>query len=326
MDRRQFIAGTTLSLLIGSRTPAAQPASSRPKIGVFAPYAGRAPVQDVFEQSLRGLGWINGQNLTIEVRAPTAEGTVARTVADLVSLGANVLVIWGTVAAIAANQATSRIPVVFLATGDPVSLGLVTSLAHPGGNLTGVPAIASSEEFPKRLALLKEAVPSIGRVAVMVGPDGRTLWNLNRQPMMTASSALRVELQEVLVETQNDLEPAIRQAKRQGAQALYVWPSSLTLRAGKQLGDFALTAGLPSVHPFSESAVAGGLLSYAASLTDIAKRGAVYVDKILRGSKPADLPVEQPTKFELVINLKTAKALGLTIPQSVLVRADEIIQ
>ena len=327
MDRRAFVTGSTLSLLIGPRTPAAQPVSSRPKIGIFAPYAGRAPVQEVFEQSLRGLGWINGQNLTIEVRAPTEpEGTVGRAVGDLVSLDANVLVIWGTVGAIAAKRATSRIPVVFLATGDPVSLGLVTSLAHPGGNLTGVPAIASSEEFPKRLALLKEAVPSIERVAVVVGPDGRTLWNLNRQPMTAAASALRVKLHEVLVKTQNDLEPAIRTAKGHGAQALYVWPSSLTLRAGKQLGDYALTAGLPSVHPFSDSAVAGGLLSYAASLTDVARRGAVYVDKILRGSKPADLPIEQPTKFELVINLKTAKALGLTIPQSVLLRADQIIE
>jgi putative ABC transport system substrate-binding protein len=327
MDRRVFVIGSTLGLLIGPRTPGAQPASSRSKIGVFAPFARRAPVQDVFEQSLRGLGWINGQNLTIEVRAPTGPGdTVARVVADLVSLDANVLVVWGTVGALAAKQSTNRIPVVFLATGDPISLGLVTSLAHPGGNLTGVPAIASSEEFPKRLALLKEVVPSIGRVAVLVGPDGRTLWNLNRQPMMAAASALRLELQELPVETDSDLEPAVRKAKRQGAQALYVWPSSLTLRAGKQLSDFALTASLPSVHPFSESAVAGGLLSYAASLTDIARRGAVYVDKILKGAKPSDLPVEQPTKFELVINLKTAKALRLTIPQSLLVRADEIIQ
>jgi putative ABC transport system substrate-binding protein len=311
MDRRVFVIGSTLSLLIGPRAPCAQPALSPSKIGVFAPFEGGAPVQDVFEQSLRALGWINGQNLTIEVRAPTGPaGTVARAVADLISLDAHVLVVWGTVGALAAKQSTSRVPVVFLATGDPVSLGLVTSLAHPGGNFTGIPAIASSEEFPKRLALLKEAVPSIGRVAVLVGPDGRTLWNLNRQPMMAAASALTLELQEVLVETDSDLEPAIRKTKRRGAQALYVWPSSLTLRAGKQLGDFALTASLASVHPFSESAVAGGLLSYAASLTDIARRGAVYVDKILKGAKPADLLVEQPTKFELVVNLKTAKTFS----------------
>jgi ABC-type uncharacterized transport system substrate-binding protein len=277
--------------------------------------------------ALRGLGWVNGQNLAIEVRTPTGpEGTVDRAVAELVSLDANVLVVWGTVGALAAKQSTTRIPVVFLATGDPVSLGLVTSLAHPGGNLTGVPAIASSEEFPKRLALLKEAVPSIARVAVLVGPDGRTLWNLNRRPMIAAATALRLELMEALVDSQNDLEPTVRKAKRQGAQALYAWPSSLTLRAGKELSDVALTASLPSVHSFSESAVAGGLLSYAASLTDIARRGAAYVDKILKGAKPADLPVEQPTKFELVINLKTAKALGLTIPQSVLVRADRLIE
>jgi putative ABC transport system substrate-binding protein len=215
---------------------------------------------------------------------------------------------------------------VFLATGDPVSLGLVTSLSHPGGNLTGIPAIASSEEFAKRLALLKEVVPSAIRVALLVAPDGRVLWNLNHESMTAAARSLKLEIEEVFVQAPGDIESAVRKAKRQGAQALYVWPSGFTLRSGKQLSDAALAAGLPSVHPFSESAAAGGLFSYAASLTEIARHGAVYVDKILKGAKPADLPVEQPTKFELVVNVKTARALGLTIPQSVLVRADKIIQ
>ena len=318
----------TLSLSFAPLVVEAQLARSIPTIGVFTPSVERTPAFDAFEQSLRELGWIKGQNLTVEVRAPVGpEGAAAPAIADLVGLSAKVLVVWGTVGALAAKHATSRIPVVFLATGDPVSLGLVTSLAHVGGNLTGVPAIASSEEFAKRLALLKEAVPSVTRVALLVGPDGRTLWDLNRQPMMVAASALRIEqLQEVLVQTPGDLESAIRKARRQGAQALYVWPSGFTLRLGKQLSDLALAGRLPSVHPFSESAMAGGLFSYSASLSDISRRGAVYVDKILRGAKPSELPVEEPTKFELVINLKTAKALGLTIPQSLLVRADEIIQ
>jgi ABC-type uncharacterized transport system substrate-binding protein len=317
----------TLSMSFAPLVAEAQPARSIPTIGVFTPSVERTPSVDAFEQSLRQLGWINGQNLTIEVRAPVGpEGDAAPAVADLVGLSAKVLVVWGTVGALAAKHATSRIPVVFLATGDPVSLRLVTSLAHPGGNLTGVPAIASSEEFPKRLALLKEAVPSVVRVALLVGPDGRTLWDLNRQPMMAAARALKLELQEVLVQTPGDLESAIRKARRQGGQALYVWPSGFTLRSGKQLSDLALAGGLPSVHPFSENAMAGGLFSYSASLSDISRRGAVYVDKILRGAKPSDLPVEEPTKFELVINLKTAKALGLTIPQSILVRADQVIE
>ena len=198
--------------------------------------------------------------------------------------------------------------------------------AHPGGNVTGVPAIAGIEEFAKRLALLKEAVPSVVRVALLVAPDGRPLLEFSRRTMTAAAEALKVELSEVHVTTPDDLGTAIGTAKRQGAQALYVWPSGFTLSFGRQLSELALASRLPSIHPFAESAVSGGLLSYSASLTDIARRGAAYVDKILKGANPADLPVEQPTKFELVINLKTAKALDLTILPSLLLRADEVLQ
>jgi putative ABC transport system substrate-binding protein len=301
----------TVSLTLSSLVVESQPERSTPTIGVFTPSIERIPPVDAFEQSLRELGWINGHNARIEFRAPVGvEGAVGPAVAELISLGPKVIVVWGTVGALAAKHATSRIPVVFLATGDPVNLGLVTSLAHPGGNLTGVPAIASSEEFAKRLALLKEAVPSASHVSLLLGPDGRALWDHNREPMIAAASSLKVEIQEILLQAPADLESAIRLAKRQGAQALYVWPSGFTLRFGKQVSELALRAGLPSVHPFAESAVAGGLFSYSASLTEIARRGAVYVDKILKGAKPGDLPVEQPTKFELVINMKTAKTFS----------------
>ena len=330
IDRRTFIAGTGAVLLAAPLAAEAQQPRKTVTIGILAPYApysGRPAAEDVFERSLQDLGWISGRNVRIEIRTPVGpEGAVATPAAELIALGVDVLVVWGTVGALAAKQATSKIPVVFLGTGDPVSLGLVSSLAHPGGNLTGVTAIASSEEFAKRLELLKEAVPSVARVALLVSPDGRTLMNLNRQMMTVSAKALGIELREVDVQTPEGMETAVRKAKGQGAQALYIWPSAIALASRKQMSDLALENRLPSIHPFTENAMAGGLLSYSASLSHIAQRGALYVDKILKGAKPADLPVEQPTKFELVINLKTAKALGLTIPPSLLGRADELIQ
>ena len=215
---------------------------------------------------------------------------------------------------------------VFLSPGDPVQLGLVSNLARPGGNVTGVSGTAAVEEYAKRLALLKEAVPSITRVTVLVAPDGRAVMDIARSTMTAAANTLRLELHEVQMEAPAQFEATVRKAKDQGAQALYVWPSGFAFVFGPRLADIALVNRLPSIHSFSESAAAGGLLSYAASQTDIGRRGAVYVDKILKGAKPADLPVEQPTKFELVINLKTAKALGLTIPPTLLLRADRVIE
>ena len=306
---------------------AAPPVGKIANIGILAPAAAPRSLVGTFEQSLQELGWISGKNVRIETRLAAGRETEdARLVAELVGLRMDVIVVWGTVGALTAKQSTSTVPVVFLATGDPVTLGLVSNLAHPGGNLTGVPAIAGIEEFAKRLALLKEAVPSVVRVALLVALDGRTLLELSRRTMTAAAEALKVELSEVHVATPDELGSAIGTAKRQGAQALYVWPSGFMLSFGRQLSEFALASRLPSIHPFAESAVSGGLLSYSASLTDIARRGAAYVDKILKGAKPADLPVEQPTKFELVINLKTAKALDLTIPPSLLLRADEVLQ
>ena len=327
MNRRVFLSAVTGSLLAAPLAAAAQQAGNISKIGVLAPTAERPVAEDVFEQSLQRLGWVKGRTIRIDIRSPQGpKGSVAVAVAELLGLGPDVLVVWGTAGALAAKQATQKIPVVFLGTGDPVSLGLVSSLAHPGGYFTGVPGIASSEEFAKRLALLKEAVPSVRHVALLTGPDGRKLLELNRRTMTAAATSLSLELREVQVETPGALDADIRLAKARSAQALYIWPSGLTLALGKQIADAALATGLPSVHPFAENAVAGGLLSYAASLTDIAGRGAAYVDKILKGAKPGDLPVEEPTKFDLVINLKTAKALGLTIPPSLLQRADQVIE
>jgi putative tryptophan/tyrosine transport system substrate-binding protein len=326
IDRRMFLVGlaTVASASLGAE---AQPTRKNAKVGILAPSAGPLPMNEVFVQALQKLGWVKDQNLLMETRYMAGrEAAAAPLLGELVGLGPDVLVVWATAAALAAKQGAGQIPVVFVATGDPLRLGLAANLAHPGGNMTGIAAVAEQEEYAKRLGLLKEVLPSIARVAVLVTSDGRALMEASRQTMMTAAQALKLELQEIHVETPGELPAAIRKAKAQGAQALYVWPSGLTFVVGKQLAELALANHLPSVHPFAESAGAGGLLSYSASLTEIARRAAWYVDKILRGARPGDLPIEQPTTFELVVNLRTARALCLTIPASVLLRADQVIE
>jgi putative ABC transport system substrate-binding protein len=324
MTRRTFLWGLTLGAVSAPRVAEAQQAGKALTIGYLSP-ASRNPIDDAFERSLEALGWVKDKNIRIERRysggRPEALAPLA---AELVHLSVDVLVTWSAAGALAAKRATSQLPVVFLAVSDPVAFGLVSSVARPGGNLTGVSFDAALETFPKGLQLLQEAVPGLMRVALLAASDPRTA--IGRQTMTAAAKELKLELHEVVVATPAELEVAVRRAKEQRAQALYIWPSGLTFSFGKQLAELALSNRLPSIHPFRDSVVAGGLLSYAPSLTDIAERGAVYVDKILKGAKPADLPVEQPMKYELVINLKTAKALGLTIPQSLLIRADEIIQ
>jgi putative ABC transport system substrate-binding protein len=324
MDRRRFL----LAWLAGAiATPLVADGQVRriQTIGVISPTASRSQLEDVFAEVLREHGWVKDQNVRIESRYTAGRPDAFPPLAtELVALTVDVLVVWSPAGALAAKRATSQIPVVFLAVGDPVGFGLVSNLARPGGNVTGVSFDAALETYAKALELLKEAVPSLAQVALLASSDFRTTGG--KRTMAAAAKALRLELHEVEVKTPADLEPAVRRMKDDGAQALYVWPSGLTFGIGKQIADLALTHRLPSIHPFRENAIAGGLLSYAPSLTEIAQRGAVYVDKILKGAKPADLPVEQPTKFELVINLKTAKALGLTIPPSLLLRADQVIE
>ena len=330
ISRRRFLTGVAIGLApIGAAAHAqeykAQQVRTTPKVGYLSPAVGPNPVDEVFEQSLQGLGWVRDQNVRIERRySGGRQEALGPLAAELVGLGVDVLVAWGPAGAFAAKRATSQIPVVFLAAGDPVSFGLVSNLARPGGNVTGVSFDAALETYPKGLQFLKEAVPALTHVILLAESGPRT--TAGRRTMIAAAKELNVQIGEVVVETPAGLEDAIRKAKDQGAQALYIWPSGLTFSLGRQLSDLALANRLPSIHPFRESAEAGGLLSYAPSLTDIGRRGAVYVDKILRGAKPANLPVEQPTKFELVINLKTAKALGLTIPPSLLQRADQVIE
>jgi len=268
---------------------------------------------------------VEGQNFAIEER--WAEGRAERLpdlAADLVRLKVDVIVTGSTPGARAAKQATTKIPIIAVVVGDPVGTGLVASLARPGGNLTGLSDI-TVDLSAKRLELLKEVAPTASRVAVLWNPTHPTN-PLQLRETQVAAQALGLTLQPVVVGSSDELERAFAAMMRERASALLVLAETLTLLHRRRLADLAAKNRLPAMYPFREQAEAGGLMSYGPSIPDMYRRAAVYVDKILKGAKPADLPVEQPTRFELVINLKTAKALRLTIPPSVLIRAEEVIR
>jgi putative ABC transport system substrate-binding protein len=248
--------------------------------------------------------------------------------AELVALKVDVIVASGTPASLVAKQATRTVPIVFAGVADPVASGLVTTLARPGGNITGLSGLASLELVGKCLELLKQAVPGVSRVAVLWQPGG--LGGRTDKDMLKAAEvaarALGVRLQFVEARGPEDIDRAFSEMTRARAGALSVLPMGMFLNERRRLVDLATQNRLPAVYPLREGVDAGGLMAYGPNFPDLYRRAAIYVDKILMGAKPADLPVEQPTKFELVINLKTAKALGLTIPPSLLQRADEVIQ
>ncbi len=278
-----------------------------------------------FRQGLTELGYMEGQNLAIEYRS--ANGSAERFPAlagELVRLKVNVIVTRGTPAALAAKHATTTIPIVMASSGDPVGTGLVSSLAHPGGNVTGLSAFAT-EIQGKQLEVLREMVPQIARIAFLFNMTNAVLRAQWREAEPVARS-VGLQPQLLDVRTMRDLEPAFDTAVGQRVGAVIVGIDALTQAYRGQIVDMLARRGLPSISREREFVDAGGLMSYGIHYADSYRRAAVYVDKILKGAKPADLPVEQPTKFELVINLKTAKALGLAIPQSIVVRADEIIQ
>jgi putative ABC transport system substrate-binding protein len=283
---------------------------------------------DGFRQGMRDLGYVEGRNFVLEFR--DAEGKLERLpalAAELVALKVDVIMVGGTLAALAAKQATTTIPIVFASAVDPVADGLVTSLARPGGNVTGLSALAP-ELAGKRLELLKQAVPGVGRVAVLWQPGGfgeRTVNDLRREADV-AARALGVRLQFFEARGPDDFDRAFSDMANARASATTLLGGTMFLIERRRLVDLAAKNRLPAVYGLREYVDAGGLMSYGPNNADLFRRAATYVVKILKGAKPGDLPVEQPTKFELVINLKTAKALGITIPQSVLGRADEVIQ
>jgi putative ABC transport system substrate-binding protein len=310
---------------LASTADAQQPAPPR-RIGVLLlAQSPEGEVAQKFRQGLRDTGYSEGRDVVIEWCF--ANGDYARLpalAADLVKSKVDVIVVDSTPATQAAKRATSTIPVVMGIVADPVGSGLVTSLAHPGGNVTGL-SLMTPEISAKRLQFLKEAIPRLIRVAVLWNPDTPYSPKVIEE-LKAAAPSLSIELNFVGVRTPEEFGPAFSAVSHAHAQALYVIEDSLFFVHRTTLFKLALKARLPTICGQREYVDAGGLISYGANLGDLFRRSAGYVDKILKGAKPSDLPIEQPTQFELVVNLKTAKALGITIPESILVRADEVIR
>jgi putative tryptophan/tyrosine transport system substrate-binding protein len=323
----------SITLFVGGlRNPVvteAQQVAKVPRIGYLGLNRAASPhLGEAFLQGLRDLGYVEGRNLVIEYR--DAEGRFERLpalAAELVALKVDVIFAGGTPQALAVKQATKTIPIVFASLSDPVSTGLVASLARPGGNVTGLSDL-TPELVGKCLEQLKQAVPGVSRAAVLWQPGafGERTEKDMRKAAEVAARALGVRLQFVEARGPDDFDRAFSEMTRARAGALTVLPTAMFHSERRRLLDLAAKNRLPTVFPYRESVDAGGLMAYGPNVSDLFRRAATYVDKILKGAKPADLPVEQPTKFELVINLKAAKALGLTIPASVLVRADKVIE
>ena len=329
MDRRAFLAGTGAVLLAAPLAAEAQQAAKVPRIGwLQANQALGSWAQEAFLQGLRDLGYVQGRNVVIEYR--DAAGKLERLpalAAELVALRVDVILAGGAAQALAATQATKTIPIVFTGVGDPVASGLVTTLARPGGNATGLSLLGSPEVVGKRLELLTQAVPGVSRVALLWQPGfEREAGKDVLKGADVAARALGVRLQVVEARGPADIDGAFADMATARAGALTVLGGAMLNSERRRLADLAAKNRLPAVYPARQYVDAGGLMAYGPDLADLLRRVATYVDKILKGTKPGDLPVQQPTKFELVINLKTAKALGLTIPPSLLGRADQVIE
>ena len=321
------IVALNVTLALCGAVVEAQQTKKVPRIGflIAATRDTQSARTEAFRQGLRELGHIEGQNIAVEYRF--GEGKTDRLselVADLVRLKVDVIVAQNTLVARAASNATKIIPIVIASGADPVAAGLVMSLARPGGNVTGLTNV-TTDLGVKRLELLKESFPKLTRVAVLPSPGSL---GLELKEMRAAAPSLKIQLHILEVGVADDLERAFEGATKVGAGALAVTadPTGLFVANRKQIVELAANKRLPAIYTSSTYVNAGGLMSYAANDLENYRRAAVYVDKILKGAKPSDLPVEQPTKFEFVINLKTAKALNLTIPQSVLFRADKVIR
>jgi len=326
MDRRSFISTLAGGLLAAPLAAEAQPAGKVPRIGfLFSGASGPAREVDTFRQGLRDLGYVEGQNIAIEYRF--AGGQVERLpelAAELVRLKLDVIVAPYTPPALAAKRATSTIPIVFAVVADAVGAGLIANFARPGRNITGLTS-SSAELGGKRLELLKQVVPKASRVAVLYNPADRSNVLVLKQ-LQESAPTLALTLQPLEVREPREFEGAFLAMTRERAHAMFGTPGVLTFEHRKVLVDLAAKRRIPAMWGHRQFVDAGGLMSYAVNVYDQIRQTAVYVDKILKGAKPADLPVEQPTTFELVINLKTAKALGLTIPPSLLQRADQVIE
>lgn len=294
-------------------------------LGVTSP-SDRPALLDAFRQGLRELRWVEGQNIVIDYRF--AEGRLDRLpdlAAELVRLKVNIIVSVGTQGVTAAKKATGTIPIVMIGVRDPVGIGLIASLARPGGNVTGVSGSPGLEIVTKQLELLKEAIPEIRHVAILSNPTNAYHQLAIREVNVSARS-LGMQLQLLEARGPNEFDGAFAAMAKERVGALLVLSDIIFNNYQTELADLATRNRLPATYGVRESVEAGGLMSYGPSFLDFYRRSTAYVDKILNGAKPADLPVEQPTKFELVINLKTARALGLTLPPTLLSRADEVLE
>ncbi|HEX9465603.1 MAG TPA: ABC transporter substrate-binding protein [Alphaproteobacteria bacterium] len=324
MRRHALVFGFVLILSHGwlSLAAYAQQADNMPRVGLLQG-SRTSPLFEAFRQGLRDLGYVEGKNITIVAR--WAEGNLDRfpeLARELAQLNVNVMLVPGDQGLRAAKEATTTIPIVVIAC-DPLD-SLVVSIARPGGKATGLTCI-SSDLAGKRLQLLTELVPALARVAVLYNPEDRNKESEYKQ-IQEAARSLKVTLRAHEARSAIEIDKAFAGMAGDGAQALVIFPDPLMIFHGKKLADLALKNGLPAIFGFREFPDMGGLISYGASNPEIFRRAASYVDKILKGADPGDLPIEQPTRFELVINLKTAKALGLTVPPSLLARADEVIE
>jgi putative ABC transport system substrate-binding protein len=326
MNRRSFIANLAGGLLAAPLAAEAQPGKVH-RIGYLSSGPSTSNLyRGAFQQNLRELGWVEGQNIVTDYRF--AEGRLDRLpdlAAELVRLKVDVIVASPTPAAVAAKNATGTIPIVAWGLGDPVGLGLVASLARPGGNITGVSYSVGMDTFGKGLELLREAIPNVRRVAVLSNP-ANPAHRLAIDNVKRAARSLGLQLQLLEARGPNEFDAAFAAMAKERVAAVLVLADGVFVFQRAPLAELAVKNRLPSMHGTRENAEAGGLMSYGPSNLDALRRAASFVDKVLKSANPADLPIEQPTKFELVINLKTAKALGLTIPQSLLQRADQVIE
>ncbi len=327
ISRRAFIGSVTGGLLTAPLTARAQQTGKVYRIGFLE--AGSSSANrlflDAFQQGLRELGYIVGQQIVVEDR--WADGRSERfpgLVAQLLHLQPDVIIVASTPGARAVKNGTKTIPVIFVAIGDPVGAGLVASLGHPGGNMTGLSMAFDTGFVGKWVELLKEVLPSARRIGLLWNPE--TVLAASPKAVQDAAKAMRLQAESFTVRSSAEFEVAFGEMSKRRIEGLIVMPDVLTVGHRTQIVELAAKKRLPTIYGFAEFGRAGGLMAYSANVPDLFRRAATYVDKIFKGAKPADLPVEQPTTFELVINLKTAKALGLTIPQSLLVRADQLIE
>jgi putative ABC transport system substrate-binding protein len=324
MDRRAFLAIAATALATAPFAAHGQRESNVPRIGYLTP--GTGANEDLFWTELRRLGYVEGRNIAVEYRS--AHGDLDKLpafAAELVRLKVDIIVAVVTRASLAAKQATATIPIVIVAVSDPVASGLVSNLARPGGNITGTCGVGA-DVVGKQLELVRTLLPNAVRVTALWNPSNRTFQQQLLNEARSAAPKLRLQLQSVEARAPDDLDRAFVAISKGRPDALLILADPMFGSNAKRIADLALEHHLPAVSMIKAFAEAGVVATYGQSFADSYRRAATYVDRILKGAKPGDLPVEQPTKIELVINLKTAKALGLTVPQSLLLRADEVIQ